>query len=591
MRREFEIEIKECDRAIEDLNRNHKRLGNGKLAVLAVIAAMVVLGITNGFGFTLCIGILAFFEIYLLLAVIHWKVEKLLNENTIKRKINGDYIDRMDGNWGHFSDKGDEYIDRSHNYSFDLDIFGENSLFQYLNTTKTHYGRQQFVKDLTDPSYDLEKIKNRQKAVWELSSNKNFTVDLQFYGSLTDIQGDGAALIGLLKGEAGESVHPLTRYLLYLPIFSTVFMLAVFFMEVSALYIPAASLLAIHVLLGLYCFFKLSGDLNKITSAGYKIGEYARIFDLIERKTFECDELKSIKSKIISDDIKVSAAIIELNFVIMKIDARRNGLLFFLLNLFFLWDYSCLYSLRKWRGKYQNYVEGWFDALGQLESLLSFTNLSFVEENACIPEITENMAIVGEGIGHPLVNASQRVNNNVSQNNEIFIISGSNMSGKTTFLRTIGVNMVLGLAGGFCCGEKLSLPKVDIATSMRNFDNLAAGVSTFYAELERVKEIINKCKGGKAIFLIDEIFRGTNSKDRLEGAASVLKNLEAEGAMGVITTHDLELCNIADDMRIVNYSFNERYENNEIIFDYKLTKGKSDTTNAKFLMNKLGIIE
>jgi len=591
MRREFEVEINECDVAIEDLTKNHKILGNVKLAVIALIIAIIAFAVVKGLSFMVGLSLLTTVEIYVLLAVIHWKLEKLLNEKIIKRRICSDYLARMDGNWDSFSDKGDEYIDRNHSYSFDLDIFGEHSLFQYLNTAKSYYGREQFVKDLTNPQYDLEKIKKRQEAVWELSANKNFTVDLQFYGELTKLQGDAQVLIDLLKGDKKEIAKPFTQYLLYLPIFSTVFMLAVFLMEVSVLYIPAVVLFAVHVLLWLYCFLKLSGDLNKITGAGYKIGEFAQVFDLIERKTFDCDELREIKSKIVSGDIKVSTAITELNHVIMKIDIRRNGLLFFLLNLFCMWDYSCLYSLKKWRGKYQDHVEGWFDALGRLESILSLTNLSFVEENSCMPDITEEMAITGENVGHPLVNTSVRVNNDIRQDNEIFIISGSNMSGKTTFLRTIGLNMVLGLAGGFCCGEKLTLPKVDIVTSMRNFDNLAAGVSTFYAELERVKEIIEACKDGRAIFLIDEIFRGTNSKDRLEGAASVLKNLEEKGAIGLITTHDLELCNIADKGRIVNYSFNEKYENNEIIFDYRLTKGRSNTTNAKFLMNKLGIIE
>ncbi|MDL2248930.1 DNA mismatch repair protein MutS, partial [Tyzzerella sp. OttesenSCG-928-J15] len=150
---------------------------------------------------------------------------------------------------------------------------------------------------------------------------------------------------------------------------------------------------------------------------------------------------------------------------------------------------------------------------------------------------------------------------------------------------------VLGIAGGFVCASKLKLPNVGIGTSMRIYDDLSEGVSTFYAELERVKIIIDICKQEKMLFLIDEVFRGTNSNDRLEGAHSVLKSLDEAGAIGLITTHDLALCDMADNKRILNYSFNELYENNEIIFNYKLTEGKSTTTNAKFLMEKLGIIE
>ena len=589
MRREFQFEVKECGDNIIYLTESHKLLGNVKLGALIVILICAVLVFRNLNILLMALGVILI-QLYILLSVIQIKTEKRIEENKIKLKINQDYLDRLDGTWHDFSDKGEEFVCKSHKYTDDLDIFGENSVFQYLNTTKTWHGRQRFAKDLSCANFDTEEIKGRQKAVWELSPTKNFTVDFQFYGSKIRFKGEILELISLLKGSSRKSVPAVYSYLLLLPVFSTAFILAVFFTGFSELYIPAALLLFAHIALWVFCTIKLSGDLKKITGAGYRIGEYSEIFGMMERKFVDSATLKALKSKVKSDNgIVASEAIKKLDRVIMLIDMRRSGLMYFVLNIFFLWDFICVYFLRSWQAEYSDYVEGWFEAVGELESLLSFANLSFVEENCCIPEIVEENTIEAKALGHPLINISKRINNDVGINNEIFIISGSNMSGKTTFLRTIGANMVLGRAGGYVCAKELKMPNIDISTSMRVVDDLSEGVSTFYAELKRVKGIINDCKGKKTLFLIDEMFRGTNSKDRLEGALAVIKTLESEDSVGLVTTHDLALCDLADNERIKNYNFSERYENDEIIFDYILMPGKSESTNARFLMNKLGI--
>jgi DNA mismatch repair ATPase MutS len=196
-------------------------------------------------------------------------------------------------------------------------------------------------------------------------------------------------------------------------------------------------------------------------------------------------------------------------------------------------------------------------------------------------------------LGHPLIPNDMRVNNDTACKNNIFIISGSNMSGKTTFLRTVGINLVLAHAGSFVCAKQMSFYVTQIMTSMRIVDDLNEGISTFYAEIKRIKGIIELA--GKELgmfFLIDEIFRGTNSVDRLNGAKTVLSKLDKIGALGIITTHDLDLCEMVNSYsRIKNFSFSEDYRNNQIYFDYKLKVGKSTTTNAKYLMEMVGIME
>jgi DNA mismatch repair ATPase MutS len=249
--------------------------------------------------------------------------------------------------------------------------------------------------------------------------------------------------------------------------------------------------------------------------------------------------------------------------------------------------------LQAWKEKYAPLAEEWFLAFGEFESLLSFSNLPNICSSVCIPVFDKSDKIIEVAdIGHPLINNSIRVNNNLSVNNNIFIISGSNMSGKTTFLRTVGINLVLANAGSFVCAQKMTLSRFKIMTSMRVADNLNEGISTFYAELKKIKGIIDFANSNNnMIFLIDEIFKGTNSVDRFYGAKTVISKLDRLGVMGFITTHDLELCDLENQhIRIKNFSFSEHYENNQILFNYKITAGKSNTTNAKYLMEMIGIL-
>ena len=237
-------------------------------------------------------------------------------------------------------------------------------------------------------------------------------------------------------------------------------------------------------------------------------------------------------------------------------------------------------------------ISNWFESLGKFESLLSFSHFPNVVRNTTLPTITLGKEVTAKEIGHPLIKNDLRVCNDVQIDNSIFIISGSNMSGKTTFMRTLGINLVLAKAGGFVCAKDMHVSQLNLMTSMRIADNLSEGISTFYAELKRIKGIMEMARiDENMLFLIDEIFRGTNSVDRLIGAKTVLERLNEQNVIGIITTHDLELAQETKEIdRIRNYSFNEHYTDSEINFDYKIKKGVSTTTNAKFLMKMMDII-
>lgn len=331
--------------------------------------------------------------------------------------------------------------------------------------------------------------------------------------------------------------------------------------------------------------------LGSVGSFKYNLETYVNMLKLLEKENFESKKLCDIKQILFNEKYSSILAIKELDKITEKINLRYNALLYIIFNGLFLWDYECVFSLDNWKTRYGLEVKKWIEAIGEIESLMSLSVLMQINEDVSFPIINNSkLKLKAEGLGHPLINNDQRILNDVELDDYIFIITGSNMSGKTTFLRTLGINLVLAYSGAPVHANKMTCPILDIFTSMRVTDDLKNGVSTFYAELLRIKDIINHAEKNKnMIFLIDEIFRGTNSVDRILGAKNVLANLNKLGIIGAITTHDLELCTLDKYNRIKNYNFSEQYKDNKIHFDYKIKSGKSTSTNAKYLMNLVGI--
>ncbi len=236
----------------------------------------------------------------------------------------------------------------------------------------------------------------------------------------------------------------------------------------------------------------------------------------------------------------------------------------------------------------------WFQTIGSFESVNSFSGIAFEHQDWHYPLITDGAGLSCADMGHPLIPYTRRIDNSFSiQDNHVAVITGSNMSGKSTFLRTVGVNIILAYAGAPVCAKRMCLPLVKVFSSMRIGDDLSGNVSTFYAELLKIKRIIDEEKNGTSIlFLLDELFRGTNSSDRHEGAVAVLSKLKKPGNIGLISTHDLQLCELAQSTQggYENYHFTETYNENGIAFDYTLRQGPSTTRNALYLIKMLGIV-
>lgn len=589
----FEERLSHYKKESKSLTKTYNILGILRLIVFILAAfftyAVWKLGFNLIYGICLAISYVAF----IILVVYHKNISDKLQYAKGMIGINKNYIDRTNGKWVNFKDCGEEFIDRNHPYSFDLDIVGNKSLFQLINTTNTFIGREKLSKSLLNPDFNIEIIKKRQDAIKELSSKLAFcqSIENSAYRDREKLQ--NPTFLFEYGNEKKKIINKgfIKRILYILPIITVPISLALILFKGTLGFKLAFLIIAIQLLIWVM-------GLNKINESFYEISKFKSGFDgyynllkLIENEEFKSELLKELKEKLFETGNQSLKGMKDLNKIMNKINLRFNTFFMLPLNGIFLWDYQCIFHLESWNEKYGDNIEMWLSLIGELESLISFSVLMHINDNITMCEINDkSLKIKAINLGHPLINSSIRVCNDLNMDDEIFVITGSNMSGKTTFLRTIGINLVLAYNGAPVCAKNMVASKVQIYTSMRISDDLKNGVSTFYAELVRIKQIIDYSnKNSKMIFLIDEIFRGTNSVDRITGAKNVLANLNKLGAIGLITTHDLELCALETKNRIKNFHFAEHYNENKILFDYKLKSGRSTSTNAKYLMKMIGI--
>jgi DNA mismatch repair ATPase MutS len=567
-----------------------ERVGNLKLLLALFIAVLVYFCYKKDFSLPIVMGTTLLTLFFLLLLVYHIRLHEKINFSEGIIQINQDHLKRINHQWTEFEDIGKEFIDKEHSYMNDLDIIGSNSFFQYLNTTNTWHGRQIFANNLIHIDFSNEEIKQRQEAILELSKNLELSNLVQYYTSKIGANPTIKTLTSEIMEQRSFFKHIIIKHItMCLPIGTILVGAASLLFQIRTLMLPASLLFLIQTFLWILGIGRLRKYLDIISNLPFKLSAYATTMEIIKNHPFSSEKLKQIQTILSAsiDQLKSLGSIAE------KINLKHSALLYIPFNMLLLWDYECAILLDKWKQKNANDIEQWFLALGEFESLLCFSHLPNVNAHTCLPELEcAKNTITGKEIGHPLLPWKHRINNDFSCKNEIFIISGSNMSGKTTFLRTIGINLVLAQSGSLVCASNMTFPLVKVMTSMRITDDLSEGISTFYAELKRIRNIVEYAKDRSDLFfLIDEIFRGTNSVDRLSGAAAVLSKLNELNAAGMISTHDLELCNLSEHSnRVENLNFTEYYKDKKIYFDYKLRCGKSKTTNAKFLMEMAGII-
>ncbi|KUG03751.1 muts-related protein, family [hydrocarbon metagenome] len=530
---------------------------------------------------------------FIFLVVRHDRIIKQINIYSSLAEINKACQQRIAGDWIHFADDGKEYMDSHHPYINDLDIFGHGSLFHWINTANSYHGRE-FLKDmLANPLKDVDSIKRRQKAVKELAAKLGFCQNLQCWGMAgKDISSNPENLI--IYAESNSSLFPSNslNYLLYILPGITIVSFGMYQFLGYSLYIPLGSLL-LQIIINIAGSLKVTRIIASLYSHKNKIEVYQKMLEVIEKEEFDDEYLTELQAVLFHNTKSASQQIKILDNMVGALSIRTNPFIHVIINNILFWDFHWVLALERWQETSGRSFRGWIHALGTFEALCSLALIAQLNPQWSYPAFDLNgLLIKTTDMGHPLINEKARVANDFVIDNQICIVTGSNMSGKTTLLRTIGVNLVLAYAGAAVCARNFKCSILDIYTSMRVTDDLNAGISTFYAELLRIKMIIEYSKEQQPmLFLIDEVFRGTNTRDRVVGARNVLMNLNKSWILGLISTHDFELCDFENDNsgRIINLHFTETYSEGEISFDYQLKPGRCNTANAKYLMKLVGI--
>ncbi|HEX2955207.1 MAG TPA: hypothetical protein VHO70_00140 [Chitinispirillaceae bacterium] len=501
-------------------------------------------------------------------------------------------VNRLNCRWIEYPDTGEEFIDNEHPYSTDLDIFGRGSLFQWISSAHTFYGRKQLASDLLETPRSVEQIRERQGAIDECARCFDFRLASEAVSLECDMRDSQN---GLLKWAESN----VSRWGLFNARFIAVETLIVACSAISSITffnIPQLVYVLYSLHLGLFLLFRMSNMryMDTFEKNGARLLVFSELLSYIEKTSFTNSLLCTCKKELFTQGgSPVSAELKKLSKIVSSMEVRYNPLGHFVANIVLLWDFQLRVRAETWKRHNGKKIRKWLDIIGQFESLNSFAAIAFENPDWNYPSLSDTIAIICDSVAHPLIPQEKRICNSFSiSDSQVAIITGSNMSGKSTFLRTIGINTVLAYAGAPVCGKSMRVPLLRIFSSMRIGDDLSSNVSTFYAELLKIKKIITANKDGTPIlYLLDELFRGTNSSDRHEGAVAVLARLRQGGNIGLISTHDLKLCELSADNEsgYKNYHFSETYKEHGIAFDYVLKPGSSTTRNALYLIKMVGI--
>ena len=524
------------------------------------------------------------------------KLDRALHEEEVFLKINENEIN-LRNNSSNLYDDGKEYEDSKHPYSSDLDVFGENSLFCKLNRCATIDGKYELMNWLSAPA-SKDQIEERQNAVEEL---KKDPVHLQTFQSKMFFNlGSGinlrAYVLNYFQDKSFEFGNLFLR--LYVPIVPWLFLVGfIFSFLVYNIGVYLVLLGVIHLLWTISQAGKIGQFSNRIDKIGVSLIGFSQAIKLIEDKTYSSSLCNQIKEKVVThkEQKKLSEIIHELGRLIDKLDVRNNMLVGAILNILFLWDFKQVMNIVKWKKKYENNIISGFESIATYEGLISLSILSYNHPSWCKPIIHAHGYghISGTEINHPLIVNDQAVGNDFNtQDHAITLITGSNMAGKSTFLRTIGINAILAYSGAVVCAKSFEIPIYDVITYMRIKDSLNESTSTFKAELNRMKFILDHVGQQKStFFLVDEMLRGTNSVDKYLGSKAIIKKFIELDGNGMLATHDLQLSELASEFpnTLKNYHFDIQIQNGEMLFDYKLKNGPCKIFNASMLLKEIGV--
>ena len=542
-------------------------LGDAKLMTLS--------GVVGGVTFVF------FLKNYLNLKYKKNELEELVRINTVEIEVlNGHYFDL---------ETGEEYLDPSHMFSYDIDLFGRGSFFQYSNRTATAAGRQKLVNLLT--SNDLVGIEKKQEAIKELAEKPKWRQRFSAVASLIETENSPNAIVKWIR----QYTLFLPKAMQYIPnIFSVIsvgIMVAMYFDILAFGHLLVWFFLGLGIT-GVY-LKNVSNLYNHATKAKDTFQQYYKLLEIIEETKFSSKLIEEKYNDIYSEGKNASAVLKIFSKALEALDQRNNIFLAIIGNALFLWDLKQTSKIEKWISMYGANVEKWFEVVSFFDAQNTLSNFAFNHPENTFPKIVSNAPVIdAKGLGHPLIANSKRVTSNcVIDSQDFFIVTGANMAGKSTFLRTVSLNIVMANSGLPVCAGEMKYSPVKLITSMRTTDSLADDTSYFFSELKRLKFIVEALKDEHYFIILDEILKGTNSTDKAIGSQKFVEKLVGSNATGIIATHDLSLCEIEEKYtQIKNYYFDAEIVNDELHFDYRLKDGICQNMNASFLLRKMEIV-
>ena len=582
---EYQKRLQERESAAAQLQRRHLLLGNIRIAVFVAIVALAWFSRSHWFWFYL---LLAAIVLFVVLGIVHRRVVLALNRAKRAAAVYLRGLARMEDRWAGSGETGDEFKDPLHPYAEDLDILGQSSLFQLLSTARTRMGKRCLARWLLAPA-TAQDIAERQPAIIEFKQKVGLREELAVAGESERIQARPEELVRWAQERSGMKDG--RWWALLLGVVSMAALVCAFIW----LWTP----FILSVLINGIIMYRVKHRLEKVFAGLDKshkdLDSLAEILRRIEAEKFESPLLQRLQAELKTHGHAPSECIAKLDTLSDLEDSRHNWFVR-LFDVPLLYSLQLAFALDRWRGRYGGGVTVWLDVTGQIETLAALGAYAFEHDEDPFPELlppASALSFEGEALGHPLLPASKCVRNDarLGGENQVLLVSGSNMSGKSTYLRVVGINAVLAMMGAPVRARRLRLSHLAIAASMRTTDSLQQGISNFYAEIKRIRQVIDVSSSHPTLFLLDEILHGTNSRDRRIGTEGILRMLLHNGAIGLVTTHDLALTSLEEifPSRVHNVHFQEKFEDDKLSFDYRLRPGVVTTSNGIELMRSIGI--
>ncbi|MFK8046351.1 MAG: DNA mismatch repair protein MutS [Crocinitomicaceae bacterium] len=582
----YQSQLKDCKNEIKHFKNRSLLLSLSRL-VLFLGSVFGVYFLSSKPYIALIVGVVGAICFFLIL---NWYLKVKNSQNFWQKKadiINAELL-FLQGDYSVF-ENGEEFKDKAHFFSTDIDVFGEASFFQYINRTSIKESKSQLAEIIS--ANNISDIEKKQNAIQELSSAKEWRLNFSTNAGLVEQTISHQVVFDWLANY--QSFIP--KYILVLSrLFSLASVVAfVAYASNISSYMPLAIVFFSGLFISSFFVKKINKASAHLTELKSVFSNYSRLIQLIEDRQFQSENCRNKKANI-GNNHEASKAVIRLSKYLSALDQRNNILFAVFGNAFLLWDCTQIYKIENWIDCNRDFVKNWFKTITWFEAQNSLANFHFNHPTFVFPEIRtdSDSQMDAKQLGHFFIKDEKRICNDFEINvNGFSIITGSNMAGKSTFLRTVALAVVSANIGLPVCASHFKYKPIKLITSMRNTDSLKDDSSYFFAELVRLKVVVDSVEKEPHFIILDEILKGTNSKDKEEGSIKLMERLSKTSAGGLIATHDLALCAIEQEIsNIKNQYFDAEIENNELRFDYTLKEGVCKNMNASFLLKKMQIV-